>query len=191
MAQRVKGDLYFELDGQLVEIKRQLRQSNGYPFDPKLLRAHLQAGIEGRFADLLPFPEENVEFELTLDGDATDPLAMIRADGYDDDWVFHGHEVSGKQTGQYKLVRAGYQPNLDAVKAKLGSLGDGRLSEAFRRKFLPAPGALVGFGGSEWTRSIDERVFPCLDGRGGAWGSSFRWADRGLGEVWLWLVPSK
>lgn len=49
MAEKVAGDLYYELDGQLSEIKRQLRQPNGYPFDPYQLKAHLQAGIEGRF----------------------------------------------------------------------------------------------------------------------------------------------
>ena len=49
MATIVKGDLYEDLDGLLVEIKRQIRQKGGYGFDPELLRKHLQAGIEGRF----------------------------------------------------------------------------------------------------------------------------------------------
>ncbi len=46
----VAGDLYQELDGQLSEIKRQMRQPSGYPFDPLQLKAHLQAVIEGRFS---------------------------------------------------------------------------------------------------------------------------------------------
>ena len=45
----VEGDMYRELDGQLHEIKSQLRQPSGYPFDPDLLRANLQHIIEGRF----------------------------------------------------------------------------------------------------------------------------------------------
>jgi len=49
MATIVTGDLYYELDGMLLEITRQLRQKGGYGFDPELLRKHLQAGIEGRF----------------------------------------------------------------------------------------------------------------------------------------------
>lgn len=49
MAQQVSQAMYFDLDGQLLEIKRQLRQTNGYPFDPKKLRTHLQAAIEGRW----------------------------------------------------------------------------------------------------------------------------------------------
>lgn len=46
----VAGDLYWKLDGQLWEIKRQLRQSGGYPFDPAALKRHLHTAIEGKFA---------------------------------------------------------------------------------------------------------------------------------------------
>lgn len=41
--------MYYELDGQLSEIKRQLRQPTGYPFDVEGLKAALQSIIEGRF----------------------------------------------------------------------------------------------------------------------------------------------
>ena len=47
----VAGELYGTLTGQLFEIGRQLRQPNGYPFNPEQLKAHLQAAIEGRFID--------------------------------------------------------------------------------------------------------------------------------------------
>jgi hypothetical protein len=49
MAVIVAGEQYYDLDGQLGEMKRQIRQRNGYPYDPKGLERHLQAGIEGRF----------------------------------------------------------------------------------------------------------------------------------------------
>lgn len=49
MAQRVAGELYWDLDGQLLEIKRQLRQLSGYPFDAMRLKTHLQDAAEGRF----------------------------------------------------------------------------------------------------------------------------------------------
>ena len=49
MATKVAGELYESLTGQLFEIGRQLRQVNGYPFDPIQLKAYLQAAIEGRF----------------------------------------------------------------------------------------------------------------------------------------------
>lgn len=51
MAKRVAGDLYFDIDGQLLEIKRQLRQREGYPYDPMQLVEHLQAAIEGTLVD--------------------------------------------------------------------------------------------------------------------------------------------
>lgn len=49
MATFVNGDLYEKLDGKLYEIKRQIRQKEGYPFDPERLALSLQAIIEGRF----------------------------------------------------------------------------------------------------------------------------------------------
>lgn len=49
MAEKVAGEMYYDLDGQLCEIKRQLRQNNGYPYDPEMLKMHLQLAIEGKF----------------------------------------------------------------------------------------------------------------------------------------------
>lgn len=49
MAKKVEGEKYYQIDGQLLEIKRQLRQENGYPFDEDELKKHLQDAIEGRF----------------------------------------------------------------------------------------------------------------------------------------------
>jgi len=51
MATKVAGDLYVDIDGQIGEIKRQLRQKEGYPFDPMQLVEHLQAAIEGNLVD--------------------------------------------------------------------------------------------------------------------------------------------
>jgi hypothetical protein len=45
----VAGELYESLTGQLFELGRQLRQPNGYPFNPFQLKLHLQAAIEGKF----------------------------------------------------------------------------------------------------------------------------------------------
>lgn len=49
MAIQVAGEQYYDLDGQLLEIKRQLRQPAGYPFDPTQLKIALQNAVEGRF----------------------------------------------------------------------------------------------------------------------------------------------
>jgi hypothetical protein len=45
----IAGELYETLTGQIFELGRQLRQPNGYPFNPFQLKLHLQAAIEGRF----------------------------------------------------------------------------------------------------------------------------------------------
>ena len=50
MAQRVAGELYESITGQLFELGRQLRQPTGYPFNPVRLKQGLQDLIEGRFA---------------------------------------------------------------------------------------------------------------------------------------------
>lgn len=55
----VTGDQYKDLDGQLFELKRQLRQPGGYPHDPALLKDGLQTLIEGRFAALSPPTKED------------------------------------------------------------------------------------------------------------------------------------
>jgi hypothetical protein len=49
MAKKVAGELYESITGQLFELGRQLRQPNGYPFNPEMLRRHLQNAIEGKF----------------------------------------------------------------------------------------------------------------------------------------------
>lgn len=49
MATKVAGEMYESITGQLFEIGRQLRQPNGYPFDPEKLKKHLQDAVEGKF----------------------------------------------------------------------------------------------------------------------------------------------
>lgn len=70
MATQVTGDLYMGLDGKLIEIKRQIRQPGGYPFDPEKLNKFLQRAVEGRFQDGQQWREENgvIYFEVTSDG---------------------------------------------------------------------------------------------------------------------------
>jgi hypothetical protein len=70
MAMKVTGDQYRDLDGQLFEIKRQLRQSGGYPFDIHQLKLFLQRAIEGKFLDDQIWRQENdvIYFEVTSEG---------------------------------------------------------------------------------------------------------------------------
>lgn len=72
MATLVTGELKEGLLDQLYEIERQIRQSRGYPFDPTLLRSHLQEGIEGRFIRSVVSavegpPEPQLDFIIRVD----------------------------------------------------------------------------------------------------------------------------
>ncbi|MFH1575518.1 MAG: hypothetical protein ABIB55_01065 [Candidatus Nealsonbacteria bacterium] len=77
MAVVVTGEQYYDLDGQLSEIKRQLRQPNGYPFSPQELKFHLQAAIEGRFSGMPTFSRDMRKEGWTLVEDVGDLLISI------------------------------------------------------------------------------------------------------------------
>ena len=49
MAKKVEGELYESLKRQLSELGRQLRQEDGYSFDPVMLQNYLQNAIDGKF----------------------------------------------------------------------------------------------------------------------------------------------
>lgn len=51
MGTKLTGGQYDELDGKLFELKRQMRQPGGYPFDPEKLSVFLQRAVEGRFEE--------------------------------------------------------------------------------------------------------------------------------------------
>jgi len=59
MSIKLTGDQYIRLDGKLAEIKRQMRQPEGYPFDPEKLSDFLQQAIEGRFNDNQKWTEQD------------------------------------------------------------------------------------------------------------------------------------
>jgi len=88
---RVAGELYVNIDGQMREIKRQLRQKEGYPYDPMQLVEHLQAAIEGNLVDRhgQPFKTEPpraisrvvLSFAITCEGRLASEL--VNASRYD------------------------------------------------------------------------------------------------------------
>ncbi len=49
MGKRLDGDQYRNIHGKLLEIQRQMRQRDGYPYDPDALEHGLQRLIEGGF----------------------------------------------------------------------------------------------------------------------------------------------
>ncbi len=58
-------ELYFEIDSQMQELKRQLCQRTGYPHNLKELKNALQIIIDGKFVNADCFPV-NVDFGSTL-----------------------------------------------------------------------------------------------------------------------------
>lgn len=73
MATIVTGDLYHKIDGQLLEIKQQLRQHEGYPYKPKDLQKALQEVIEGR---IVPLPVDH-RFGIVL---MSEPIVIPQID---------------------------------------------------------------------------------------------------------------
>src|SRR3989338_5239371 len=65
---RVAGELYESITGQLFEIGRQLRQPNGYPYDPAKLKKRLQEAIEGNFEGIGGKNVSSFVYDKTKDG---------------------------------------------------------------------------------------------------------------------------
>lgn len=138
-------------------------------------------------------PEIGIEFELTLDFDRTDPLGMVRSDGYDPkDWEHKGNKPKGVQTRRFKLVSVGYRPNLDAVWTAITQHGDvpeGQWREALKVAY-PTPDGKgpIGFDDPSWVSPDGYRRFPYLFVDGMQWNSDFSWTDFEYDGLWRWLV---
>lgn len=130
MAHCVVGDQYYGLDGQLTEIKRQLRQPVGYPYDPEQLRIALQAIIEGRFQTTGGVTSWPIWKTIIL-GRNTSPSAYreaLKANGYRIDG--HADQILNK----VKVSKTGVQIDL-VVKtaAELGFKNDDRRDAIYAR----------------------------------------------------------
>lgn len=138
----------------------------------------------------LPLPKDGEVFELTIDGDAVDPIEMVRGDGYNnpEQWQFNGPKVVGTQTRRFKLVGVGYQRNggaINKVIAKHGTPALGQYREAFKEKY--GCRKLVGFTGSEWVDPFGRR-FPCV--REG-FSDFFLFFDEDFDDRWRFAVEVK
>ncbi len=136
------------------------------------------------------YPADDEAFELELDGDAIDPLQMVRNDGYTGEWKFNGPKVQGKQKAIFKLIRVGYCANVAAVKAKKlpegTSLAEGEWREPFKAKYPQQDGnGPVGFAGSEWLDPDGDVSFPFV---GDCGRSGFDWVEGDFDGRWRWLV---
>ena len=125
MAFKVAGEQYESITGQLFEIGRQLRQPNGYPFDPMQLKDFLQLAIEGKFNGVsapVAMPEQivlSVDYSCSLE-------KMIAAGQYDwtnSDITAKRFPVVGNGTVQFEAKlfhfdrNTASQDNVDAIKA--------------------------------------------------------------------------
>ncbi len=89
--------------------------------------------------DVSNIPADGVEFELTLEADFTDPKDMLReSDQNPRYWKHVGRTLTGRNTGRFKLVRAGYRDNIRGVRAILngyGKIPPSQWLQAFRDTF--------------------------------------------------------
>ncbi len=106
MAKKVEGKLYESLTGQLFEIGRQLRQKNGYPFNPAMLQKHLQDAIVGKFS-----PAKNSQSEVFTEWKKFYQKLFNR------DFDFSNIAIPEKSEGNWRLLIIADIP-LEALYAK-------------------------------------------------------------------------
>lgn len=139
------------------------------------------------------YPAVGEVFELTLDGDAPEnqPLQIVKDCGYAGKWRHNGRTVKGKQTRRFKFAQAGYQPNLDGVKATLPASGsvEGQWIKAFKAVYSrPDGNGPIGIADASWVSPGGGARFPFVDTGGGL---LFGWAGHDLGGRWRWLVAAE
>ncbi len=139
-----------------------------------------------------PYPQVNVPFELTLDGDLPEntPMGIVEAFGYKPaGWDYNGTVLTGKQTRQFMLVGIGYQPNLAEAKkvleAKYGPTPEGQFMKAFKDEYEANGINPVGVADDSWVGPGGFARFPCVSSGGGP---GFDWTGRVLDEGRRWLV---
>lgn len=166
MANMVAGDMYFDLDGQLLEIKGQLRQQNGYPFDPLQLKAHLQAAIEGQFSVA---------------------TGNFKRDMRKEDWTLLENQprrIGGQIAGVPFLNNGESSVNGEVVAERAVTLDANYGQEDAEwllghQDMIPAElrNYFLVFPATKWRRPVGGRRVPCLYFDGGRWCLDFGWLD--------------
>lgn len=153
------------------------------------VRAVFNRHRSGASTGKVPHFADGETFKLTLDGDTTDPIEMVRRDGYDPSaWRHNGPMVKGEQTRRFKWVAVGYCQTFEEVQRKLeshGKIPEGQWREAVKEKFQSDGQHPRGIADSSWTAPDGFAVFPYVYSSGY---SNFVWADGGFGGGWRWLV---
>ena len=192
MAFSVAGDLYFEIDGQLHEIKRLLRQKRGCPYDPALVKKALQAIVEGRFDKLVEVPISDELQQL---------IGACKFHSVDDNIMGEKFPLEDDQPDyEYSLevlhLNKGLTTTevLDEIKKQgyeVASLRD-LLVYCAEHQEVGLEWPLVALG-SVWQDLNGDRGCPCVwsDGNGQHLLTYLRWFDGGWGDRSRFLVRSK
>lgn len=176
MAQRVAGDQYFDLDGQLSEIKRQLRQPSGYPFDPARLQKHLQDAIEGCFGPAAAysiastFARDMAKEGWALLEDAGEPSSISIADLELVSFLKRGESYIGGEEMVKRAKKSG--ANLGQRHAEFLLEHQDEIPAKYRKHYLVFPGTI-------WRFRDGGRLVPYLCWDGGRWELVFGWLGRG------------
>ncbi|MEX0877473.1 MAG: hypothetical protein WDZ40_01255 [Candidatus Spechtbacterales bacterium] len=172
----VKGDIslekYFEADGKLAEIKRQLRQKGGYPKDIDALISHLQLAVEGEFTAPRFKRDMSKEAGWTLGSDvgfepaisSVDQLELVQFFNYGEDYI-SGEELEKRA----KKLNA----NFGHKHAEWLLENQNKIPESWRQTFLPFPGTIW------WDLNGNRRVSRLLWAHG-LWHLGFSLLDNGF-----------
>ena len=166
----VAGDLYEGITGQLFELGRQLRQPNGYPFNPLQLKTHLQAAIEGRFGAITGnFKRDMGKEGWTLLENAPRRLSSV-VEGVS---FLKGNEsyVNGEVMVRRALVEL--DANYGQEDAEWLLENPDKIPAELRKFYLVFPATV-------WQDSSGNRFVPYLSWDGGRWVLRFYW----LGGDW-------
>lgn len=166
--QIVAGELYEILTGQLFEIWRQLRQPNGYPFDPKQLKPHLQSAIEGRFLE----PTGTFKRDMRKEGWKlleNTSRSLVSTSGLE--LVSFLKDGDGGSINGEELVlraRAELNANYSQEDAEYLLEHQDEIPKEFQRYYLV-------FTGTVWEDSVGDRRVAYLHFGDGRWYLRFRW----------------
>lgn len=187
MAKNVAGDLYVDIDGQLMEIKRQLRQKEGYPYDPMRLVEHLQAAIEGNLVNRYGQPFESDVYPIVVDyGKSVEEMVGLgRYDWSNSDIASKNFptKCTGKTGITVELIHFNQVISSDEAIKKLDKMGfrPAELHEllAFGEKYpeIQREFSIIALG-SVWQDPYGDRGVPYLDRGGSGRHLNLRWIVR-------------
>ncbi len=188
------------IERKIVEIRRQLNLSGGYPFDPTDLERHLQGATEGRFLDqtfietgelVVPIPALLIPTIDELRG----RFSFIKS-------IHADRSVREATTLHLGTVLRPGEEQIDGVEYERRRVGLPMLSaqhglwlEEHQEEF-PAFMALRGkvyidLPGLEIVSTVGGRGFACLDDDGTRWGLYWGWTDDRLDRDGRIGVPGK